>query len=276
MQQIIFFFIRNKNFLLFALLFGISIGLTLNSHYYHKTKFVNSANFLSGGIFSFKSTVTDYFDLRQQNEILTEENKKLRAFIQNLEQEESIDTTDGMFADRSFKFYAAKVINNNYAKTKNYLTLNKGSNDSLKVDMGVISSEGIVGIVHSVSGNYASVQSVLNTNSQVVAKFKKSDHFGTLVWNTEIPNVVQLTEIPRLAPVALGDTIVTDGKSTIFPEGIPIGKVRDFERNPDEDYYSINVELFTDMTSVKHVYAVENTRAEEILTLENQVEDAEQ
>ncbi len=274
MQQIIFFFIRNKNFLLFALLFFISFTLTLNSHSYHKSKFVTSANFFSGGIYSIKSNITDYFDLREQNNILTEENVRLRSMIVNSTPENEVDTTiQGL---KNYDIVSARVINNNYSKTKNNLTLDKGESHGLKIDMGVISSEGVVGIINSTSGNYASVQSVLNTNSQVVAKFKKSNHFGTLLWDTKKPNIVQLTEIPRIAPVALGDTIVTDSKSTIFPEGILIGTVRNFERDLDQDYYHIDIALFTDMTSVKHVYVISNNVAEEIQQLEQKVEDEEQ
>ncbi len=271
MQQIIFFFIRNKNFLLFLLLFAVSTALTINSHSYHKSKFVTSANFLSGGVYSVKSGITDYFDLETQNEILTKENERLRAIIANMEVEETSTT----LLDTNYNFISAKVINNSYGRSKNHLTLNKGENDSLKVDMGVISSQGVVGIINAVSNNYASVQSVLNTNSSVVAKFKKSDHFGYLDWDTQQANVVQLTEIPRLAPVAIGDTIVTHGRSTIFPEGVLIGTVSNFERNPDEDYYAIDVTLFTDMTSVKHVYVISHRDAGEIKQLEKEVEDAE-
>lgn len=274
MQQIIFFFIRNKNFLLFLLLFSISIGLTINSRSYHQSKFVTSANFISGGIYSWKSNITDYFDLRTQNELLTEENNRLRTLLKNARPkiDSSIMATSGAGL---YDIYTATVINNNYSNTKNYLTLNRGKKDSIQVDMGVISPKGVVGIVHSTSKNYAAVQSVLNSNSQIVAKFKKSDHFGTLIWNGQEPTAVQLTEIPRIAPVALGDTIVTDGKSTIFPEGILIGKVKDFERDPEDDYYKINIELFTDMTSLKHVYVVKHNRKKEIQTLEQQTEDAQ-
>lgn len=275
MQQILFFFIRNKNFLLFVLLFGISFALTLNSHSYHNSKIVTSANFLSGGIYNFKTSITDYFDLREQNEILTLENKRLRSYIENSEGVSEFGI-DSAAIDTNYFFVNATVINNTYSKTKNNLTLNKGSNDDVTVDMGVISSEGIVGIVNGISANYASVQSVLNTNSQVVAKFKKSDHFGTLIWDAKAPNIVQLTEIPRIAPVALGDTIVTDGKSTIFPPGVPIGRIKNFERLEGDDYYFINVELFTDMTSVKHVYLVSNRDATEIKELQKAIEDVEQ
>lgn len=276
MQQIIFFFVRNKNFLLFALLFFISFILTLNSHAYHKSKVVTSANFLSGGIYSIKSSITDYFDLQEQNEILTHENIRLRTLLVNGGMMNSEMVIDSMLLDSNYIFVTATVINNSYSKTKNHLTLNRGSNDSLKVDMGVISPQGVVGIVISVSNNYASVQSILNSNSQVVAKFKKSNHFGTLIWNGKQPNVVQLSEIPRLASVSLGDTIVTDGKSTIFPPGVMIGKVQSFDRKEGDDYYDINVELFTDMTSIKHVYLVSQRDAPEIIELEKAVEDAEQ
>lgn len=276
MQQIIFFFVRNKYFLLFALLFFISFVLTINSHTYHKSKVVTSANFLSGGIYSIKSSITDYFDLQHQNMTLTEENTRLRTLLFNSGMMDSEIALDSMVLDSNYTFVTAQVINNSYSKTKNNLTLNRGSNDSLKIDMGVISPQGVVGIVVSLSKNYASVQSILNSNSQVVAKFKKSNHFGTLVWDGKQPNIVQLIEIPRLASVVLGDTIVTDGKSTIFPPGIMIGKVHNFDRKEGDDYYDINIELFTDMTSIKHVYLVSQRDAPEIKELEKTVEDVEQ
>jgi len=275
-QQIIFFFIRNKNFLLFALLFFISFALTLNSHSYHKSKLVTSANFLSGSLYSIKSNITNYFDLRKQNNILAEENKRLRTLLENGEILTSEINIDSIPLDSKYTFVTATVINNGYSKTKNYLTLNQGWSDSLKVDMGVISSQGVVGMINSVSKNYASVQSILNTNSQVVAKFKKSNHFGTLIWDGKRPNIVQLIEIPRLAPVAIGDTIVTDGKSTIFPPNIMIGTVQGFNREENDDYYNINIQLFTDMTSIKHVYIVSQRDAPQIKELEKSVEDAEQ
>jgi len=276
MQRIILFFVRFRNFLLFAFLFAVSIALTINSHSFHKSKMVSSANFLSGGIFGIKSSITDYFDLRSQNELLTEENTRLRTLLSNSDILTSEGGLDSIVLDSNYKFIPARVINNSYSKTKNNLTLNRGSSDSIKVDMGVLSSKGVVGMVNSVSRNYASVQSILNTNSQVVAKFKKSNQFGTLKWNAKEANIVQLIEIPRIANIAIGDTIVTDGKSTIFPPNLLIGIVKDFSRSEGDDYYHIDVELFTDMTRIKHVYLVSQRDAVEIKELENLVEDAEQ
>ncbi len=115
--------------------------------------------------------------------------------------------------------------------------------------------------------------SILNSNSQINAKLKKSNHFGILVWKGGDPNLVDLVDVQSKAPVKQGDTIVTGGKSTIFPEGIGIGIIDQFELDPTENFYSIKVRLFNDMTNVGHVYVIENLDREEIKTLEQETRD---
>ena len=275
MQQIIFFFIRNKNFLLFAILFLASIALTLQSHTYHKNKFVHSANFLSGSVYSVKSGITGYFDLKEQNEMLIEENNRLRFLLEKMQGSGELISKDSVDISAQYTFVPVRVINNSYSRTKNKLTINKGAKDSLRIDMGVITSMGIVGIVNNVSANYATVQSVLNTKSQINAKLKKSNQFGTLLWDAQRPDIVQLIDIPRIADVRLGDTITTGGRSTIFPEGILIGSVKNFKLDKGDNYYDISVELFNDMTNLRHVYVIENKAAKEIKQLESEGDDAE-
>jgi len=274
MQQIIYFFIRNKNFLLFLLLFLIAVGFTINSHSYHKTQYTSSANSISGSLFSIKSSITSYFDLKKQNELLVNENSRLIKELSN----KGVTNTLSEFVtgDQKYEVYIAEIINNSYTKSKNQLTINKGTRDSIFIDMGVISQEGIVGIVSHTSGRYASVLSVLNTQSQIVAKFKKSNQFGTLKWDGKTLNRVQLIEIPRIANIQLGDTIVTDGKSAIFPPNIPVGTVSNFDIEENADYYTIDVHLFTDMTKVKHVYLIKNKEAKEIKQLEEEANDVEE
>jgi rod shape-determining protein MreC len=276
MQQIIFFFIRNKNFLLFGLLFFISITLTVRTHSFHKSKFVSSSNFISGGIYSIKSDITEYFGLKQENQKLVAENLRLRKQIENFKNTETFSLKDSTLLPSKYVFYSAYVINNNYSKTKNNITINKGSNDSIEIDMGVITSKGIVGIINNVSKKYATVQSILNTKSQINAKLKNSEHFGSLKWNTKEPNITQLIDIPRIAKINVGDTIVTGGKSTIFPKGILIGTVKEATLGIDDNYYDLNIQLFNDMTNLKNVYIIKNMDAAEIEQLEKEVEDAEQ
>ena len=138
--------------------------------------------------------------------------------------------------------------------------------------MGVITSHGVVGIVNNVSKNYATVQSILNTNSQINARLKNSGHFGSLIWDTKEANVVQLIDVNRLAPVKVGDTIITDGKSTIFPEGLLIGTIKSFAIG-ENDSYNLDILLFNDMTNLRHVYIIENVDAKEIKLLERGGED---
>lgn len=275
MRQIIFFFIRNKNFLLFVFLFLFSVGLTIRTHSFHKNAYVSSSNVISGTIYSIKNNIIGYFGLRKEIRKLVEENAELRKSIQRYNSG-TILLPDSSLTFYKYTFSAAEVINNNYAGTKNNITINKGSKDSLHIDLGVVSSKGIVGIINNVSEKYATVQSILNTKSQINSKLKNSQHFGSLVWNAKDPNVVQLIDIPRLADIAVGDTVVTGGMSTIFPKDIPIGAIKDFSLEKDENYYRIDVQLFNDMTDLKNVYIIDNNDREEIRTLEKMVEDAEQ
>lgn len=273
MQQIIYFFIRNKNFLIFSFLFVVSVLLTIQSHNYHSDKFFSSANAVTGSIYEFKEGMVEYFYLGTENEKLLEENLRLRKQLERYRDEVNIPILDTL-VNPVYDYVTATVINNNYSHTKNYLTLNKGKRDGIETDMGVISNQGLVGIVARVSNKYATVQSILNTNSKINAKVKKSGHFGTLVWDTENPQRVRLTDIPRLAELEKGDTIVTGGRSVIFPEGVLIGTVDTFYPDEkDDNYYNVDVILFNDMTRIQYVYLIENTDANEILDLEKETED---
>ena len=274
MQQIINFLIRNKNNILFLLLLGFSLFLTIQAHSYQKSRFVSSANFLSGGIYSWRNEVNEYFRLEDYNRRLLEENEELRSRLAALEDTTAINSyTDTTSFEDDINFKAAEVINNNYANRNNYITLKGGAESGIERDMGVVTSEGIVGIVENVSDNYATAISILNSNSKINAQLKNSNHFGTLIWNGEDPNIVQLIDVPAIAPIAEGDTIITGGRSLIFPKGLPIGKVAGYTTDPTESYYIIDIELFNDMTNIGYVYVIENPEKEEIQELQNTTRD---
>ncbi|MEA1785479.1 rod shape-determining protein MreC [Arenibacter sp. GZD96] len=267
MQQIINFIIRYKNFLLYIFLFLLALVFTIQSHSYHNSRFFNSANWISGNIYRTQSSITAYFDLKVENQTLLEENKQLRKQLANLPQLETfeIDT-----AALSYRIMTAKVIKNSYAHLKNYITLNKGRKDGVAQDMGVITSKGLLGIVENTSANFATVQSILNTKSNINAKIKNTNYNGSLVWDTKAYNVVQLIDVPRLVKLTIGDTIVTGGMSSIFPENIPIGRIRKFDLNTAKSAYTIDISLFNDMTNIKNVYIIENLNKGEIKELESQ------
>lgn len=261
MQQIVNFILRNKTFLLFALLLFISMLLTIQSHNYHRSRFINSANFLSGGIFNASNNVSDYFGLRDQNKILQEENNQLKSILYNTEGNNISTDIDRNHFYKHYRFSAAQIIRNSYAVSNNILLINKGQNDSIKQDFGVVSSKGIIGIIENTNAKYATVLSILNTTSSISGQLKKTNHFGSIKWDGKSPNFIQLSEIPKIAPVAQGDTIVTSGRSAIFPKGIPVGVISDYKLDTAENYYEIEVALFNDMTNIEHVYIIENRDA---------------
>ncbi len=270
MQQIISFLYKNKFFILFLLLELLAIIFTIQTHSFHKSKFINSANFVSGGIYNKINNFKEFLLLKKENKSLSEENAYLRNIL-GIE-ETSVIKFDSIITDtvnykQKYQYTSAKVINNNYRKNNNYLTINKGSEDGIISDLGVINSEGIIGITKSVSKNYATVLSILNVNSRINVKLLNSDHFGSLSWNNENFSVVQLLDLPIQASIYVGDTIITGGKSTIFPEGIPVGTIKDF-KTKNNTYEFINIKLFNDMSSIGFVEIINNLDKLEIKSLE--------
>jgi len=270
MQQIVNFIIKYKYFLFFLLLEFIAISFTIRSHSYHKSKFVNSANSITGGIYNRINSFKEYTNLKGFNQQLLEENTRLK----NILAQRLIDSTlnssqliDSVHYFQKYSFISAKVINNKYNMRYNYLTIDKGSKDSIKLDQGVINSRGVIGITNSVSKNYTTVLSIINESSKINAKLLRSFHFGTLEWDGNDYNILQLNDLPIQANIKKGDTIITGGKSTIFPEGILIGTILDFNRK-NNSYKSINIKLFNDMSAIGPVNIVTNFDKEEIQILE--------
>ncbi|NNE30911.1 MAG: rod shape-determining protein MreC [Winogradskyella sp.] len=269
MQQIFNFVIKNKTFLLFLLLFSVSLALTIQSHSYHRSKFINSANGLTGGIYGTFNSIGKYFDLEEQNKILADENERLRAILYNSETLNDSVSKYSLYGNTKYKVTKAEVYKNSYSLTNNYLTINKGQKDSIRQDFGVITSKGIVGIVDNTSKNYATVLSILNNKSRINAKLKSTDHKGSLKWDGKSPYYVQLEDISTFAPLKIGDTIETGGESAIFPKGIGIGTIESYEKDIGGDTYTIQIELFNDMSNIGTVYILQNLERQEIKALEN-------
>jgi rod shape-determining protein MreC len=275
MQQIFNFIIKNSNRLLFLLLLGISLSLTIQSHSFHKSKVISSANFFTGGIYERVNKIDEYFNLKTQNDVLAQENARLKSLLFNTKDTAGIPKIDTIRGVKKTDIIVSKVIRNSYSVFENYLTIDKGSRSGIKPDMGVINSAGIIGIVDDTSENYATVISILNVKSQINAKIKKSNHFGSLIWNGKNTGYVQLIDVPRLASVRKGDTIVTGAQSVIFPENIGIGTIDKIYVDNQTNYYTLNIKLFNDMTSLGHVYVIKNKDKAEIISLENKTKKDE-
>ncbi|WP_293870822.1 rod shape-determining protein MreC [Flavobacterium sp.] len=270
MQQIINFILKNSYRLLFLLLLILSLSLTIQSHSYHKSKIISSANFFTGGIYEKINNVDEYFGLRAQNEELAKENARLKSIVFNQKDTTKLPKIDSIKGVNKIDIIVSKVIHNSYSIQENFITINNGSASGIKSNMGVINSAGIVGIVDNTSKNFATIISVLNVNIKINAKIKKSNHFGTLSWNGKNTGFAQLTDVPRLAGVRKGDTIVTGSESRVFPENIGIGTIEKVYIDNETNYYTLDIKLFNDMTNLGHVYVIKNKDAEEILNLEKQ------
>jgi rod shape-determining protein MreC len=268
MQQIFNFIFKNSHKLLFLLLLGISLSLTIQAHSYHKSKIISSANFLTGGVYERLNAISEYFSLKSKNEALAIENARLKSLLFNAIDTLSLPKIDTIKGVKKVNIIVSKVIHNSFNVPENYITINSGLKQGVKSDMGVINDLGIVGIVEKTSANYATIQSVLNLKSKINAKFKKSNHFGTLIWNAKNTGYAQLIDVPRLALIKKGDTIVTGADSKIFPENIGIGTIYKIYIDDQTNYYTLDVKLFNDMTSLGHVYIIKTKDNEEIINLE--------
>ncbi len=268
MQQLIYFFQRYKNFLFFLFLEIIAVALIINNHAFHKSKFISSTNFITGGVYQKSSDLSEYLSLKGRNKELSEENTRLKN---KLDQLSAITDTivSEMDVDRNYIYINGKIINNSYNKSNNFITINRGSKHGVTSEMAVINSKGIIGITDNTSSKFARVQSILNSNSRINVGFKNNNYYGTLKWNGLDYNSVQITDIPRQAVFKIGDTIITGGKSTIFPKGILVGTISEVPKKLSASN-TINVKLFNEMANLGHIYVITSLNKKEIKRIENE------
>lgn len=276
MRSLFRFLFKNYAFLLFVLLEVLSLVLTFNYNSYQRAKYLNSSNHVTASIYNSYNSVINYFGLKKTNRELARENAALKSFIQSnplIKISPDSVFSDRREIDRAFRFISARVINNSVNKPSNYITLNKGRKHGIKPDQGIISSDGIVGVITQVSESYSMGLSVLNQRWSISAKLKKSGFLGSLSWRNNGYRFADLMEIPFHIELAQGDTIVCSGYSSIFPEGIMIGIIQSFERPAGGNYYNIKVKLSTNFKALTFVEVVDNLNKTEINELENLIQD---
>ncbi|HAO14658.1 MAG TPA: rod shape-determining protein MreC [Tenacibaculum sp.] len=267
MQQLVYFLQKYKYFLYFLLLEIIAVVLIINNYSFHKSKVISSANFVSGGILNKVNNINKYFHLDTENILLAKENvilkNKIEQLYRLLDSNKVITIVDSLKYNQKYQYKTGKIISNNYNSTYNFITIDKGKNDSISKEMAVINSRGIIGVTEDVSNRYSRVESILNKNSKINARLKNSHHFGTLEWNGNDVNIVQLSDIPRQAVLKVGDTIITGGKSSIFPEGLHIGTVASIPKKASA-INTIDVKLFNDMRNIGSINIIINFHKSEI------------
>ena len=278
MRNLLNFFLKYNYWFLFILLEVISFALLFRFNNYQGSAFFTSSNQVAGMVYEVANNVTGYFHLKSINDDLVQENVELELQIERLRSVLMELTADSVGIEKvkadalkGYDIYRANVINNSLTHVDNYITLDKGENDGIRPEMGVINGSGVVGIVYHTSANYSVIIPILNSKSSVSCKIKRSDYFGFLKWEGGSSEYATVKDMPRHSLFSLGDTIVTSGHSAVFPGGIPIGTVEDISDSHDGLSYLLKVKLFTDFGRLNDVRVIAQKGQEEQIELEQKV-----
>ena len=275
MHNLIEFFIRYKYWFVFLLLEACSLIMLFRSNSYQGSVYFTTANTVAGTYYSVISDLTSFFGLKKVNEGLSSDNTRLLLQIQELKDEISklkTDTVETQDYGLGHKLIDAKVVNATLHRNNNLITINKGSADGVHPEMGVICSRGVVGIVSMTSEHYSIIMPLVNTTSSISCRLSKSLYFGTMKWQRGAINISYVTDVPRHAKIKAGETVETNGYSDIFPAGLPIGQVLNFENSADGMAYHLRVKLFTDFSTLRDVSVIADYVNQERKLLEAQAD----
>lgn len=277
-RNLINFIIKYDYWFLFVLLEIVSFVLLFRFNNYQGSVFFSSANYVSGVIYETSHQVTQYFGLRGVNERLTARNVQLELEVENLSRQLAEYGKDTMAITRlrkealqNYRIVDAHVVNNSVTQANNFITLDKGSADSIQPEMGVVCGNGIVGIVYLTASHHSIVLPVLNAKSNISCKIKRTSYFGILKWDGNSSQYAYLEDLPRHSEFALGDTVVTSGHSSVFPVGIPVGTVDDMSDGHDGLSYLLKIRLFTDFARLNDVQVIAPLNYGEQAVLEDSV-----
>lgn len=276
MRNLLNFLLKYNYWFLFILLEVASFVLLFRFNRYQQSAFFTSANVVSGAVYEVSGGISSYFHLKSVNEDLLDRNTLLEQQINNLEKalkERQVDsiTINSIreLPQSDYQLFKARVIKNSLNRVDNYITLDKGSSSGIRPEMGVVDGNGIVGIIYETSPSYSVVISVLNSKSSISCKIVGSEYYGYLKWDHGDSQYAYLKDLPRHAKFNRGDTVVTSGFSTVFPEGIIIGTIADMADSNDGLSYLLKVKLATDFGTISDVRVIARSGQQEQKELEN-------
>ena len=276
MRNLINLLLKYNNWVLFVILEVASFVLLFRFNNYQQSAYFTSANTVVGAVYEVSGGISSYFHLKSVNEDLLDRNMLLEEQNNNLEtalKERQLDSiavnSIRKMPQKDYQLFKARVIKNSLNLADNYITLDKGSSSGIHSEMGVVDGNGIVGIVYETSPSYSVVISVLNSKSNISCKIVGSDYFGYLKWEHGDSRYAYLKDLPRHAEFNLGDTVVTSGFSTVFPEGIMVGTVDDMSDSHDGLSYLLKIKLATDFGKLSDVRVIARNGQQEQKELEN-------
>lgn len=274
MRNLLNFFIKYGSWFIFVLYVILSCIILFTYNTYQSSIYFSSANSVSSSFYGLSSDITGYFNLRKINSDLEENNARLENEVLNLRYQlaeyktltsDSLDFTDSN--GPRYDYVAATVINNNVRHPKNYFSINRGSEDGIKVGQGVVDHNGVVGIVNVAGKKTARVISLLNESQRFSVKLKNSDYIGSLAWKGGDPTIAYMEEVPRHTKYQIGDTVVTSGYSLSFPANIPVGVIMNRIKGSDDNFYILKVHLNPDFKTLSTVRVIKDNFKESLDSL---------
>lgn len=261
MERLFNFVYAYRAFVIFLLLELFCAWLVIQNNQYQSTKYFNSSNRLIARMNETSQNIREYFLLAEINTTLAKENSILYKKLEQREQAirffQLNKVIDSVLFKR-FDFVSAKVVNNTTRYYKNFITINRGADAGLEPGMAVISAGSVVGKVKAVSNHYSVLISLLNLDEQVSCMIKRSGHFGTIQWDGINSSMVSLKYIPRHVKPVVGDSVVTSGYNAIFPEGVFIGRIKEFKLKDEAPFYDIQVEVGLDFGKLAFVDVIKS------------------
>ena len=277
MRRIIEIFLHNGGFITFAVLEAICFLMIVNYNEKQNTIWAYTAELFSGRLLNQKQKVTRYVRLNEVNDSLSAENARLHAQLLNRQMisiavkdtfvDRYVDSLQGTVVVPKFTYISGKVISNTTAGQNNFMYINRGINSGVRPNMGVVASDGIVGIVKHVGDDLCVVMSVLNRQCRISARLKKETALGSLYYEGSDPYFLSMADVPKHVNVSIGDTVVTSGYSTMFPPDLIVGTVSDIMTPGGENFYKLKVRLSHDVGRTEHVYLVDNLIQQKLDTL---------
>lgn len=260
MQSLLAFLKRHNHVFLFLLLEILAVVMMANNTYYQSSHITRLMNSITGQWSSGIHSITSYFGLKHENELLAAENAMLRAQMASsyMSYSSSEFVVNDTVYRQQYQYREATVIKRSWRQQNNILMINMGEKQGIAPDMAVISTQGIVGVVIGTTDNFATIMPVLHSHSENSVKIKRTGSNGTLKWDGIDYRYATVVDIPSTHKLYKNDTIITSGLANDFPEGIPVGYVTEVHTRPGSGFYNIRIQLATDFNRLNHVYVIEN------------------
>lgn len=283
MHNLTEFLAKHNHWFVFLVLEVVSMVLLFRYNSYQGSVWFSSANAVTGKVYEWDSAVESFFSLLGVNSQLTQRNAFLEQQVRMLDdsiarltrsQEAAVTRLSSMVPFQGCRLIPAKVVANMVNRYDNLITIDKGSADGVKRDMGVVCGMGVVGIVYLVSEHYSIVIPALNSHSNISCTIQRRGYFGYLRWRGGSSQLAYLEDVPRHAHFKLGDNVVTSGYSSVFPPGVMVGKVLHVFNSADGLSYRVQVKLSTDFARLRDVCLVDDSALQERIDLMRAAQDS--